>query len=135
MSSRPLSPVTVETGVLQGIGQKQHGNRPGEIGICGDDRGLPASGSDRGVHQDGGEGEEGEESCVAGADPGRSAANECVSGRPGEEEGEERKRGDLEERGGSGPGWLEEGAVEAGEEALGPYRVVPDQCAPEAPRP
>ncbi|MCK9299494.1 MAG: hypothetical protein M0P21_11115 [Methanoculleus sp.] len=38
-------------------------------------------------HPVGVEGEEGEEPCVPGADPGRSFADECVAGRPGEEEG------------------------------------------------
>ncbi|WP_155937399.1 hypothetical protein [Methanoculleus sp. MH98A] len=57
-------------------------------------------------HQDGGEGEEGEEPCVPRVDPGRSSADEGVTDRSGEEEGEERERGDLEERGGPGTGRL-----------------------------
>jgi len=51
-----------------------------------DDR-EPEKGFEGFPHPVGVEGEEGEEPCVAGADPGRSPGDECVAGRPGEEEG------------------------------------------------
>jgi hypothetical protein len=98
----------------------------GEVTHVGDEPGIcrhPGEGAGVGEdHEGGGEGEEGEEPGVPGADPGRSPA----------EEGEERERGDLEERGGAGTGGLEEGAVEAGEEVAGRRGVVPGHGAQEA---
>jgi|GEM_PF-3723863 len=84
-------PVTVEAGVFERIHpDDEHGEvSRGEVAHVGDDAGAcrhPGDGPGVGEHhQDGGEGEEGEEPCVAGADPGRSPADDGVAGRPGEE--------------------------------------------------
>ncbi len=92
-------PVAVEIGVLEGVDADDEHREVGrgEVAHVGDDTGAcrhPGDGPGIGEHhEDGGEGEEGEEPCVPGADPGRPAA----------EEGEEREWRDLEERGGASP--------------------------------
>ena len=74
-------PVAVETGVLEGVDPEDEHRKVGrgEVAHVGDDTGAyrhPGKGPGIGEHhQDGGEGEEGEEPCVAGADRGQRRAS------------------------------------------------------------